>query len=89
VAEAQRPLSKSRRMPPAPDPRALAVIGGANVFIGILLVVQMWLLSASLETFLAGHDDGAIPGAIVSGLLFLGCLLLARFMDRADRTAAK
>ena len=76
-------------MPRAPDRRALAVIGGANVFIAILLVIQMWLLSASLETFLAGHDDGALPGAIVSGLLFVGCLSLARFMDRAARTASE
>jgi hypothetical protein len=76
-------------MPRAPDRRALAVLGGANVFVGILLVIQMWLLSASLETFLSGHDDGALPGAIVSGLLFVGCLLLARFMDRAARTASE
>ena len=89
MAEAPAPLSRARRIPPAPDRRALAVIGGVNVFIGILLVIQMWLLSASLETFLAGHDEGAVPGAIVSGVLFAGCLLLARFMDRAERTASR
>lgn len=89
MPEARPPLSQSRRMPRAPDRRALAVIGGANVFVGILLIVQMWLLSASLETFLAGYDDGALPGAIVSGALFGGCLLLARFMDRADRKASE
>ena len=76
------------RLPGLPSPRALAVVGGANVFIGILLVVQMWLLTASLESFLAGHDEVALPGAVVSGVLFIGCLLLARFIDRADRRGA-
>jgi len=37
VAEAPAPLSRARRIPPAPDRRALAVIGGVNVFIGTLL----------------------------------------------------
>jgi len=72
-------------MPEPPSPRATAVLGGVNVFIAILLVVQMWLLTASLEAFLAGHGEVALPGAVVSGVLFIGCLLLARFIDRADR----
>ena len=72
-------------MPKSPNPRATAVLGGVNVFIGILLIVQMWLLTASLESFLAGHSEVALPGAIVSGVLFIGCLSLGRFIDRTDR----
>jgi hypothetical protein len=29
----------------------------------VLLVVQMWLLTATLETYLAGHHEAAVPGA--------------------------
>ena len=72
-------------MPAAPSARALALVGGVNVFIGILLVVQMWLLTASLESFLADHDEASLPGAVVSGVLFVGCVLLTRFIDRASR----
>jgi hypothetical protein len=59
-------------------------IDGAMVLIALLLIVQIWLLSATLETFLAGHRDAAIPGAVISGLLFAACLALYLFVVRID-----
>jgi len=38
-----------------PQNRGLTAIDGAMVLIIILLIVQIWLLSATLESFLAGH----------------------------------
>ena len=67
-----------------PQNRGLTAIDAAMVLIVVLLVVQIWLLSATLESFLAGHRETAIPGAILSGLLFLACLGLYRFVDRID-----
>lgn len=63
----------------------LTMINGAMALIFVLLIVQVWLLSATLDAFLAGHRDAALPGAIVSGLLFLGCAVLYRFVTRAGR----
>ena len=63
----------------------LTMIDGAMALIFVLLTVQVWLLTATLDTFLAGHRDAALPGAIVSGLLFLGCAVLYRFITRAER----
>jgi uncharacterized protein DUF6755 len=40
----------------------------------VLLIVQIWLLSATLESFLAGHREAAVPGAIISAILFASCL---------------
>ena len=51
----------------------------------LMLIVQFWLLSATLESFLAGHWEAAVPGAIFSGFLFLGCLSLNFFVDRVDQ----
>jgi len=51
----------------------------------ILLIVQIWLLSATLEAFLAGHSGPVIPAAIVSGLLFAVTLILNVFVNRIDR----
>lgn len=65
-------------------PSALTAIDGALALVAVLLVVQMWLLTATLETFLAGHRDAAGPGAIVSGLLFAACLGLYAFVLRVD-----
>lgn len=69
--------------------RGLTAIDGAMVLIVVLLIVQMWLLSATLESYLAGHRDAAIPGAIISGLLFVACLALYLFVDRIDSEVRK
>jgi hypothetical protein len=64
--------------------RGLTAIDGAMSLIVILLMTQMWLLSATLEAYLAGHRDAALPGAVVSGLLFAACAALYFFVDRID-----
>lgn len=63
----------------------LTMIDGAMALIFVLLIVQVWLLSATLDAFLAGHRDAALPGAVVSGLLFLGCVVLYRFVIQPER----
>lgn len=40
---------------PTKQRRGLVAIDGAMALIVILLIVQIWLLSATLEAFLAGH----------------------------------
>ena len=67
-----------------PQNRGLTAIDGAMVLIVVLLIVQIWLLSATLETYLAGHREAAVPGAIISGILFLACLGLYLFVQRID-----
>lgn len=67
--------------------RRLTAINGAMALIIVLLVVQMWLLSATLDAWLAGHRDAAIPGAVTSGLLFLGCAGLYRFIVGLEKRA--
>lgn len=67
--------------------RGHTAIEGAMALIVLLLIVQVWLLSATLEAFLAGHPGTAVPGAIVSGLLFLACFGLYRFVVRLERQA--
>jgi len=64
--------------------RGLTAIDGAMALIVLLLIVQIWLLSATLESYLAGHREAAVPGAIISGVLFLACLALYLFVDRLD-----
>jgi hypothetical protein len=70
--------------PDLPRPRALTAIDGALTLVAVLLIVQIWLLTATLETFLAGHRAAALPGAIVSGLLFAACFSLYAFVLRVD-----
>ena len=70
---------------PSRQRRGLVAIDAAMALIVILLVVQIWLLSATLEAYLAGHGGAVLPAAIFSGLLFSACLALNFFVDRIDR----
>ena len=71
-----------------PQNRGLTAIDGAMALI-VLLIVQIWLLSATLESYLAGHREAALPGAIISGILFVACLGLYLFVDRIDSDLRK
>jgi len=64
--------------------RGVVSIDGALALIAVLLIVQMWLLTAALESYLAGHHETALPAALVSGVLFLACLGLFLFVDAVD-----
>ena len=68
----------------SPQRRGLTAIDGAMALIVILLIVQIWLLSATLESYLAGHREVAVPGAIISGILFAACVALYVFVYRVD-----
>jgi len=64
--------------------RGLTAIDGAIALIAILLIVQMWLLTATLEAYLGGHTEPIIPAALISALLFAACGGLYLFIRRID-----
>jgi hypothetical protein len=67
--------------------RGLTAIDGAIALIVVLLTVQIWLLSATLDAYLSGHPEVALPGATVSGLLFAACAGLYLFVHRIETRA--
>lgn len=67
----------------------LTSIDGALALIALLLIVQMWLLTATLESYLAGAHEAATPAAVISGILFLICGALYLFVVRIDSEARK
>ena len=69
--------------------RGLTAIDGAMALIVVLLMVQVWLLTAALEAYLSGHRDAALPAAIASGVLFAICLGLYVMIERIDRDQTK
>jgi hypothetical protein len=64
--------------------KGLTAIDGAMALIVILLLVQIWLVIATLETYLAGHYETVLAGAIISGMIFLACFGLYLFIERMD-----
>ena len=64
-------------------------IDAALLFVVVLLVTQMWLLTATLESYLAGHTGVALPGFLASAVLSLACLGIYRLVIRLDRAPEK
>jgi uncharacterized protein DUF6755 len=64
--------------------RGITAIDGAIALIAVLLIIQMWLLTATLEAHLAGHPEPILPAAIISGLIFMACAGLFLLVHRID-----
>jgi hypothetical protein len=50
----------------------------------VVLMVQMWLLSATLEEYLRGHRGIAGPAAVAAGVLFGVSAVLAWLVHGVD-----
>jgi predicted Co/Zn/Cd cation transporter (cation efflux family) len=72
-------------VPGSSKQRRRAPVDAALIFVVVLLMVQMWLLTATLESYLAGHRDVALFGMLLSGVLFAGALAMYLFVARLDR----
>jgi predicted Co/Zn/Cd cation transporter (cation efflux family) len=72
-----------------PRSRGLNAITGAMSLIVVLLMVQIWLLTATLDSYLAGRHSAAIPAAIISAAIFACCFGLYLFVERIDRKVRK
>jgi predicted Co/Zn/Cd cation transporter (cation efflux family) len=70
-----------------PPIRGLNAITGAMALIVVLLMVQIWLLTATLQAYLSGDRSAALPATVFSGVIFVACVALYVFVDRLDSQA--
>jgi len=76
-ASAKRPFSREQRT---------TIVHGMLVFVLIVVILQLWLLTATVNAWLGGDDSIVWPGAAVSaGGLMLNVGLLT-FLGRIERT---
>jgi uncharacterized protein DUF6755 len=72
-----RPFTRAQRM---------AIVNGMLAFVLMLVVLQLWLLTATMNAYLGGDRSVIWPAAGVS----LGCLLLnaglLRYLYQLERT---
>jgi hypothetical protein len=79
---ARAPDGSADRTPP---PGQVAVVMAA-LMLGLLLMgIQLWLLTVALELFLGGHGPQVWLLATVSGLIFVGGLLVLKVLGRRPR----
>jgi cytochrome b561 len=62
----------------------ITIVNGALVLTVVLVVLQLWLLTATMNAFLGGDTETSVPATLVS----LGCLVvnlwLLRHLYRLD-----
>lgn len=69
--------------------QATPVLTLVTVLVGVGVVIQLWLLSTSLEAVLAGDASLPIPATIVSAVVFLANLGLLAYVLRVDRRVSR
>jgi hypothetical protein len=75
---AEAPDNPARATPPG-----LSAMVLAGLVIGILLLgIQLWLLTIALDLYLDGSGGGIWLLALFSGLVFVGGLLVLRWLGR-------
>ena len=79
---AKRPFSRDQRM---------TIVNGMLVFVLIVVVLQLWLLTATMNAWLGGDDSIAWPGAAVSAggfALNVGLLVYLRRIEHTRKGGA-
>jgi hypothetical protein len=61
------------------------IVHGMLVFVVILVVLQLWLLTATMNAYLGGDDGVVWPAAIASLVCLLLNLGLLRYLGRGTR----
>jgi hypothetical protein len=63
-----RPFSRQQK---------LTIINGILAIVAIIVILQLWLLTATMNAFLGGEQTVIIPAAVASAIcLLLNCGLL-------------
>lgn len=58
------------RTTPETQGQRMSIVLAILCIVGVLVVLQLWLLTATMEAFLGGDDAIVIPAALASGACF-------------------
>jgi hypothetical protein len=62
------------------------IVQGMMAFVLILVVLQLWLLTATMNAYLGGDEDIIWPAALASLACFVLNLGLLRYLRRFERS---
>lgn len=72
---ASRSFSRAQRMP---------IVQGMLAFVLLLVVLQLWLLTATMNAYLGGDEGIIVPAALASLACFLLNAGLLRYLRRLE-----
>jgi hypothetical protein len=61
------------------------ILSGIVAIVVLIVVLQLWLLTATMNAHLGGDHAAALPAAAVSAVCFVLILGLLRYVYRLDR----
>lgn len=73
---AKRTFSRAQRTP---------IVQGMLAFVLILVMLQLWLLTATMNAYLGGDEGVVMPAAVASVACFALNVGLLRYLRRLDR----
>jgi hypothetical protein len=62
----------------------MTIVNGALVLAAVLVVLQLWLLTATMNAFLGGDTTTSVPAALASVACLGVNLWLLRYLYRLD-----
>jgi hypothetical protein len=68
--------------PAIPPHQKIPIFQLSVVFVSVIIILQLWLLTSSLDQFLAGDTRICLPAAAASGLCVALCWWLLRVVTR-------
>lgn len=75
----RRPFTREQRT---------TIVYGMLAFVVILVILQLWLLTATMNAYLGGDDSLVWPAALASVACFLLNAGLLRYLRRMEKTRA-
>jgi uncharacterized protein DUF6755 len=72
-----RPFTRAQRA---------TIVNGMLAFVIMLVVLQLWLLTATMNAYLGGDQSVIWPAAVVSGVLLLLNAGLLRYLYHIEKT---
>jgi hypothetical protein len=78
-------MSHSLRRPFSRDQR-MTIVYGMLVFVLIVVILQLWLLTATVNAWLGGDESVVWPAAAVSAAGFALNVGLLKYLGRMERT---
>lgn len=64
--------------------RHLVIVNGILVFVILIVVLQLWLLTATMNAYLGGDTNVVVPAALASSVCLALNLGLLRYLYRLD-----
>lgn len=64
----------------------MPIVQGMLAFVLILVIMQLWLLTATMNAYLGGDDTVVWPAAFASIGCFALCVGLVRYLRRLDQS---